>query len=54
MRWKKTLVVSRKSYTPEQITSKVREAEVLLSKNQTIGQICWKPGERGACTSTGN
>ena len=30
----------RKSYTPEQIISKLREAEVLLSQGQTVAQAC--------------
>jgi transposase-like protein len=30
----------RKSYTIEQIISKLREAEVFLSQGQTVGDIC--------------
>ena len=30
----------RRKYTPEQIISKLREAEVLLSQGQTVGQAC--------------
>ncbi len=30
----------RKKYTPEQIISKLREAEVLLSQGETVGQAC--------------
>ena len=30
----------RKSYTLEQIISKLREAEVLLGQGQTVGDIC--------------
>jgi len=30
----------RKSYTIEQIISKLREAEVLLSQGQSVGDIC--------------
>ena len=30
----------RKSYTIEQIISKLREAEVLLSQGQAVGDIC--------------
>jgi hypothetical protein len=30
----------RKSYTIEQIISKLREAEVLLGQGQTVGDIC--------------
>ena len=32
--------MSRKRYTPEQILNMLREAEVALSKGQTIGQVC--------------
>ena len=41
----------RRKYTPEQIISKLREAEVLLSKGQTVGQACKSLGvsERRAC-----
>jgi len=34
----------RKRYTPEQIISKLREAEVLLSQGQTTGLACKKIG----------
>jgi putative transposase len=30
----------RRKYTTEQIISKLREAEVLLSQGQTVGQVC--------------
>ena len=30
----------RRRSTPEQIISKIREAEVLLSQGQTVGQAC--------------
>lgn len=30
----------RKSFTPEEIISKLREAEVLLSQGQPIGAVC--------------
>ena len=30
----------RKNYTIEQIISKLREAEVLLSQGQTVGEVC--------------
>jgi transposase-like protein len=33
-----------KRYKPEQITGKLRKAKILLSKGQTIGQACRKPG----------
>ena len=32
--------MSRKHYTPEQILSMLREAEVALSQGQTVGQVC--------------
>ena len=32
--------MSRKHYTPEQIISMLREAEVALSQGQTVGQVC--------------
>lgn len=34
----------RKGYTPEQIITKLREAEVLLSQGNTIGIVCKKIG----------
>jgi transposase-like protein len=34
--------MGRKRYTPEQIIGKLREAEVLLGKGQTVGQACRK------------
>jgi putative transposase len=30
----------RRKYTPEQIISKLREAEVQRSQGQTVGQVC--------------
>lgn len=36
--------MSRKRYKPEQIISKLREAEVDLAKGQEIGQVCRKLG----------
>ncbi len=36
--------MGRRRYTPEQIIGKLREAEVLLGKGQTIGQACRKLG----------
>jgi putative transposase len=30
----------RRKYTPEQIISKLRKAEVLLSQGKTVGQVC--------------
>ena len=36
--------MSRKRYTPEQIISMLREAEVALSQGQTVGQVCRVPG----------
>jgi transposase-like protein len=32
--------MARKGYTPEQIIGKLREAEVFLSKGETVGQVC--------------
>ena len=32
--------MSRKRFTPEQIIRKLREAEVALSKGETVGQVC--------------
>ena len=32
--------MSRKRYTPEQIISMLREAEVALSQGQPVGQVC--------------
>ena len=32
--------MGRKRYTPEQIISMLREAEVALSQGQTVGQVC--------------
>ena len=32
--------ISRKRYTPEQIISILRQAEVALSQGQTVGQVC--------------
>ena len=36
--------MARKRYSPEQIISKLREAEVALAKGQTTTQICKKLG----------
>jgi transposase-like protein len=36
--------MARKGYTPEQIIGKLREAEVLLHKGETVGQVCRKIG----------
>ena len=36
--------MGRKVHTPEQIISKLREAEVLLGRGQTVGQVCRKIG----------
>ena len=30
----------RKRFTPEQIITKLREAEILLSKGQKVGEVC--------------
>ena len=32
--------MSRKRFSPEQIIRKLREAEIVLSKGQTVGQAC--------------
>jgi len=32
--------MSRKRFTPEQIVSKLREAEVLLAQGKTVGEAC--------------
>ena len=34
----------KKGYTPEQIITKLREAEILLSQGNTIGIVCKKIG----------
>ena len=36
--------MARKRYSSEQIISYLREAEVLLAKDGTIGQVCKKIG----------
>ena len=36
--------MARKRYQPEQIIGYLREAEVLLSKGSTVGQVCRKIG----------
>ena len=36
--------MARERYSPEQIISKLREAEVALAKGQTTAQICKKLG----------
>ena len=36
--------MSKKTYSPEQIISYLREAEILQSKGSTIPQICKKQG----------
>ena len=36
--------MARKRYSPEQIIDYLREAEVLLAKENTIGQVCRKIG----------
>jgi putative transposase len=37
---KEVVIMPKKSFSPEQIISKLREAEVLLSQGQTIGEVC--------------
>jgi putative transposase len=36
--------MGRKRYTPEQIISMLREAEVFLSQGSTVGEVCCKLG----------
>ncbi len=36
--------MGRKRYTAEQIISMLREAEVLLNQNSTVGEVCRKLG----------
>jgi DNA invertase Pin-like site-specific DNA recombinase len=36
--------MARKYFTPEQIIKKLREAEVLQSRGETVEQICRKLG----------
>lgn len=36
--------MKRKRHTPEQIISKLREAEAALNAGQTIGQVCQRLG----------
>jgi len=38
--------MTRRSYRPEQIINKVREAEVLLSQGATVGEAARKIGVR--------
>ena len=40
--------MSRKRYTPEQIISMLREAEVALAQGQSVGQACRTLGVSGA------
>jgi transposase-like protein len=39
---KREAVMRRKTFTPEQIIGKLREAEVLLSQGQTVGAVSRK------------
>ena len=41
--------MSRKSYTPEQIINKLREAEILLSQDNTLA-VVWKKIGVSDCT----
>ena len=41
---KEALDMGRKAHSPEQIIGKLREAEVMLGKGQTVGQACRKIG----------
>jgi len=36
--------MKKKGFTPEQIISKLREAEILLGKGQTVGEIVRQMG----------
>lgn len=36
--------MSKRGYTAEQIIAKLREAEVLIGKGETVGQVCRKIG----------
>ena len=36
--------MAKKGFTPEQIIVKLREAEVLLGKGETVGHVCRKIG----------
>ena len=36
--------MGRRHHTPEQIITKLREAEVLLGKGQTVGEACRRIG----------
>jgi len=36
--------MSKRGYSAEQIISKLREAEVLIGKGETVGQVCRKIG----------
>jgi hypothetical protein len=40
--------MASKRYSSEQIISYLREADVLLAKDSTIGQVCQKIGRYGA------
>lgn len=39
--------MARRHFTPELIIKKLREAEVLLSKGETVEQVCRKLGSLG-------
>ncbi len=36
--------MGRKNFTPEQIIKHLRKAEILLSKGESVGQVCRKIG----------
>ena len=44
MRRKEIRDMGRKTFTPEQIIGKLREAEVLLNGGQKVGPVCRKLG----------
>ena len=45
--------MSRKRYTPEQIISMLREAEVALAQGQSVGQACRTLAYRSRVTIAG-
>ena len=47
--------MSRKRYTPEQIISMLREAEVALAQGQSVGQACRTLGvSEQSCSAPGS
>jgi len=39
--------MNRKRFSPEQIVNKLREADVLIAKGQTVSQVCKQIGVTG-------